>query len=192
MTYLLTALFLLASLAPTVQAATTITFDDALATNPNYYLTADRQYYVKALSADVNTLDLIHGAPAPSLGIPVPHSTQTYMDMGVEIESRTIGVEFHWDEVTLFGDPLYGTEYWIHGVDFDERDKFTPIHLIVRGVQIVATPKADAEITSLRILALPSPTNPTRLGMYGAVDNIKVRAKGEKLPDAPKKKRVRP
>ncbi len=179
----------LVGLLPVAHAATTITFDDLLATNPNHYVTVDRQYYVTALSADVNTLDAVHGAPAPSLGIPVPHVSR--MDMGIALTHWTIGTEFHWDEVTLFGDPEWGTEYWIHGLDFDMRDKFTPVHVIVRGVQIVTTPKADAEITSIHILALLAPVSPSTVGRYGAVDNIKVRAKGEKLPETPKKRRGR-
>jgi hypothetical protein len=157
------------------QAATTLTFDDLQ--NANYYRDLSGLYCVTAFQADLNVVDLVHGTPPPSLGIPLPEP----MDAGVVVQSCTIGLYFQWDEMTVFGDSDYGTEYWIHGRDLDGRDIFV-VHTIVQGVKIVTTPKSDAEIGQLWIVAAPALTNPSTVGRYGAVDTIKLRAKGEKLP----------
>ena len=166
---------LMGMLSGVAQAATVLTFDDMQ--NANYYRSPDGLYAVTAFQADVNMVDMMHGNPVPSVGIPFPSP----MEAGVVVKSWTLGLYFQWDEVTLFGDPTFGTEYWIHGRDLDGKDIFV-VHTIVQGVKIVTTPKSDAEIGQLWIIAAPALTSPSTLGRYGAVDTIKLRAKGEKLP----------
>lgn len=173
------------------EAGTLITFDDLPGENPSYYRTPDGLYDIRAFGADVNLVDTVHGNPPPSMGIPVPYSTQTLADAGINLQSSTLHQEFQWDELTIFGHPTHGAEYWIHAVDSDMRDIFV-LHGIVYGAQVVQTPKSDAEIMQLWVLMLPIDFFPnqikrTDLGLYGAVDNIKLRAKGEKLPKVPEK-----
>lgn len=178
----------LMSLVSTVaHAATTITFDDLASSNPNYYRSQDGLYWVDAFGANVNTVDLVHGNPPPALGIPVPYATQTVSDMGLAVTSSTLHQEFQWDELTVLGHPTYGVEYWIHAVDSEQRDIFV-LHGIAFGAKVVQTPKSDAEMVQLWVLMTPTNLTNSRVGLYGAVDNIKLRAKGEKAAERCKRK----